>query len=145
MAWRVDYVDVVVVIEDAGGFWAALLLTYRMVIPFSLYSWLESMAHSSLIFTPPDLRSVSTRVVLPWSTWAMMATFLVLSRNCWALLATWATLLNHPQVLSVREAGPGAWSIDRTSNLFNINNKFNSGNYSPSIYLILTATFASRR
>lgn len=65
MAWRVDYVDVIVVIKDTGGFGTILMLTYRMVMPFSLYSWLESIAHSSLIFTPPDLKSVSTRVVLP--------------------------------------------------------------------------------
>lgn len=45
MAWCVNYVDIVVVVEDAGGFGAALLLTYRMVMPFSLYNWLESMAH----------------------------------------------------------------------------------------------------
>ncbi len=49
----------------------------RMVIPRSRSWSLESMARSvvaSLARNTPDwARSWSTRVVLPWSTWAMMA------------------------------------------------------------------------
>ena len=60
----------------------------RMVMPFSLSSWFESRAHSWWILTPPYLSRESTRVVLPWSTCAMMAIFLVLFRNYYALLAS---------------------------------------------------------
>src|SRR5437868_11134022 len=48
-----------------------------MVMPFSFSKSMESMARSSTRSlarkTPPSFRSLSTSVVLPWSTWAIMA------------------------------------------------------------------------
>jgi hypothetical protein len=50
----------------------------RMVMPRSFSSALESMARSATCWPvrkePEARRSTSMRVVLPWSTWAMMAT-----------------------------------------------------------------------
>jgi hypothetical protein len=58
----------------------------RIVIPRSLSRSLESMTRSataSLARKVPDWRSMaSTRVVLPWSTWAMMA----MLRIAWAVV-----------------------------------------------------------
>ena len=51
----------------------------RIVMPFSRSRSMESMtrsATSSLSLKAPDWRNrASTRVVFPWSTWAMTATF----------------------------------------------------------------------
>ena len=55
----------------------------RMVIPFSFSRSIESMTRSSSFswaWKVPDCRSSwSTRVVLPWSTWAMIATLRMFS------------------------------------------------------------------
>lgn len=53
----------------------------KIVIPFYLYSWFESIAHSSYKFTPPILSILSTRVVFPWSTWATIAIFRIFFMN----------------------------------------------------------------
>src|SRR5262249_24639217 len=57
-----------------------------MVMPFSRSRSIESMMRSgtdSLARKRPDCQSMaSTRVVLPWSTWAMIATFRMLARCC---------------------------------------------------------------
>ena len=57
-----------------------------MVMPFSRSRSIESMTRSatcSLARKMPDCHSMaSTRVVFPWSTWAMMATFLISLRSC---------------------------------------------------------------
>src|SRR5687768_12117445 len=60
----------------------------RIVIPFSFSRSMESMTRSATSWfsrKAPDCHSIlSTRVVLPWSTWATMATFLRSARS-----ATW--------------------------------------------------------
>src|SRR5262245_37853850 len=57
-----------------------------IVMPFSRSRSMESMMRSgtaSLARNRPDCQSMaSTSVVLPWSTWAMIATFRMLSRCC---------------------------------------------------------------
>src|SRR5499425_1432204 len=57
-----------------------------IVMPFSRSRSMESMMRSgtaSLARKRPDCQSMaSTSVVLPWSTWAMIATFRMLSRCC---------------------------------------------------------------
>ena len=57
--------------------WTAVFLA-RMVMPRSRSSGFESIARSCTAWLArkiPDWRNIwSTRVVLPWSTWAMMAT-----------------------------------------------------------------------
>ena len=63
-------------------YWMAVFLA-RMVMPRSRSRSLESMTRSTVSwfsrYTPPCLSIWSTRVVLPWSTWAIMATFLSFS------------------------------------------------------------------
>ena len=58
----------------------------RMVIPRSLSISLESITRSATSWfsrnTPLCFKSSSTKVVLPWSTWAIIATFLMSSRFC---------------------------------------------------------------
>ena len=55
----------------------------RIVIPLSRSISLESMTRSATSWlsrnTPLCFKSSSTSVVLPWSTWAMIATFLISS------------------------------------------------------------------
>src|SRR5262245_64582783 len=57
-----------------------------MVMPFSRSRSIESMIRSATAWfsrKSPDCQSMaSTRVVLPWSTWAMMAMLRMLSRCC---------------------------------------------------------------
>ena len=73
----VDDVDLDPVVETA-------VFLARMVMPFSRSRSPESMTRSltdSLARKAPDCRSMaSTRVVLPWSTWATMATLRMSSR-----------------------------------------------------------------
>ena len=92
VAGRVDDVDAGVLPVDRGDL-------ARMVMPRSRSRSLESMARSATFWlsrkAPDCFSSRSTRVVLPWSTWAMMA---MLRRfmgredflNCveWAALST---------------------------------------------------------
>jgi len=70
VARRVHDIDLGVVEKES-------VFLARMVMPRSRSRSLESMTRSttaSLARKMPDWRSmVSTRVVLPWSTWAMMA------------------------------------------------------------------------
>ena len=58
----------------------------RIVIPLSFSRSLESMTLSVIasfaLNIPLCLSIPSTRVVLPWSTWAIMAMFLMSLRNC---------------------------------------------------------------
>ena len=60
-------------------YWMAVFFA-RMVMPRSRSRSPESMTRSTVSwfsrYTPPCFSISSTRVVLPWSTWAMMATFL---------------------------------------------------------------------
>src|SRR5258708_7426458 len=91
----------------------------RMVMPFS-----RSRSPRSMISRPTSwlslkvwlcLRSASTRVVLPWSTWAMMATFRrswrmregtpkhMASRNAGLYLLSWSDFCCEP-------GGPRGWS-----------------------------------
>ena len=65
--------------------WLIAMFFARMVIPRSRSWGLESRMQSWLSVPArnwPDWRSItSTRVVLPWSTWAMIATFRMSSRR----------------------------------------------------------------
>src|ERR1035437_9520800 len=58
----------------------------RMVMPFSRSRSPESMTRSVISWWAPNApvwrNMASTSVVLPWSTWATMATFLMSSRFC---------------------------------------------------------------
>ena len=58
-------------------YWMAVFLA-RMVMPRSRSRSPESITRSTTSwfsrYAPPCLSISSTRVVLPWSTWAMMAT-----------------------------------------------------------------------
>src|SRR6202008_4414920 len=60
----------------------------RIVIPFSRSRSIESMTRSATSWfsrNEPDCQSIaSTSVVLPWSTWAMIATLRRSSRVCTA-------------------------------------------------------------
>lgn len=64
---------------DLGWYFTAVFLA-RIVMPFSRSRSLESMTRSSTESSwwaakaPACLSMASTRVVLPWSTWATMAT-----------------------------------------------------------------------
>ena len=64
--------------------WMTAVFLARMVMPFSRSRSPESMTRSltdSLARNAPDCQSMaSTRVVLPWSTWATMATLRMSSR-----------------------------------------------------------------
>ena len=64
--------------------WSTAVFLARMVMPFSRSRSPESMTRSltdSLARKAPDCQSMaSTRVVLPWSTWATMATLRMSSR-----------------------------------------------------------------
>ena len=66
--------------------WRTAVFLARMVMPFSRSRSPESMTRSLtdwLSRNAPDCQSMaSTRVVLPWSTWATMATLRMSSRVC---------------------------------------------------------------
>ena len=78
VARGVDDVDLVPLVLTAVFF-------ARMVMPFSRSRSFESITRSttaSLVRNTPAWRSMwSTRVVLPWSTWATMATLRMFSRG----------------------------------------------------------------
>src|ERR1700756_801310 len=80
----------------------------RIVMPRSRSSSFESMTRSataSLARNVPDWRSMaSTRVVLPWSTWAMMA---MLRMGCDAVL-TGGEILSYEIGYGFRRGGSGA-------------------------------------
>ena len=62
----------------SGRTWSTAVFLARMVMPFSRSRSIESITRFStswLARNAPDCQSIaSTRVVFPWSTWAMMAT-----------------------------------------------------------------------
>lgn len=92
MPWSVHNVDSVSIIYNTCALRTELLILYRIVIPFSLSRVLESMTHyCSPIPTPDLLKRLSTSVVLPWSTWAMMAMFLMveLSGDSMIFISSW--------------------------------------------------------
>jgi hypothetical protein len=64
--------------EPSGAWCSTAVFLARMVMPFSRSRSIESMTRlltSWLARKAPDCHSMaSTRVVLPWSTWATMAT-----------------------------------------------------------------------
>ncbi|MDP9613270.1 hypothetical protein JOF35_005608 [Streptomyces demainii] len=76
---------------SAGWYFTAVFFA-RMVMPFSRSRSLESMTRSSTCWwaanAPACLSMASTRVVLPWSTWATMATL----RMSWRVGITSALL-----------------------------------------------------
>src|SRR3954452_16002318 len=68
--------------------WRTAVFLARIVIPFSRSRSIESMTRSLTSWfsrNAPDCHSIaSTRVVFPWSTWAMIATLRRSSRRCMA-------------------------------------------------------------
>ena len=81
MPRRIHNVDTVIFVINTCAFGSESEIDYKIVMPFSLYNWFESIAHSSWNCTPENLSKESTKVVFPWSTWAMIATFLVFWRK----------------------------------------------------------------
>ena len=79
MSWCVHNVNTYTIVGNSSIF-------ARIVIPRSFSRSLESIARSSNFLCSSSVcdcfKSSSTRVVFPWSTWAMIATFLISSKIC---------------------------------------------------------------
>src|SRR5215218_4046411 len=75
-----------IVTSPAGPWYVTAVFLARIVMPFSRSRSIESMTRSAtswLARNAPDCQSIlSTSVVLPWSTWATMATLRRSARVC---------------------------------------------------------------
>src|SRR6476620_4049130 len=76
----------------AGPAYRIAVFLARMVMPFSRSRSPESMARSSTCWCSPKAPAsqsiLSTRVVLPWSTWATMATMRMSPRVCMGMCSS---------------------------------------------------------
>src|SRR3954447_11429716 len=93
--------------------WRTAVFLARIVMPFSRSRSIESMTRSLtswLARKAPDCQSMaSTRVVLPWSTWATMATLRRSAR---------ATVIRPEDRIGPRmAAGPGTGLLERDAEL----------------------------
>ena len=86
-----------------------------IVMPFSRSRSIESMIRSGTVSLarkmPPCQSIASTRVVLPWSTWAMMATLRRSGRVCMSLQCSrWGRMTGAPARFGAEEeSGMRAW------------------------------------